>query len=88
MGFGVAVLGGGVDADQIARNQLEILQRERGGSVGLFCSLLVEQINSSLWAAVDRIVQREIVETVFVGSLDCSGDLFDGAGVIIVAGPH
>ena len=30
VGFGVGVLGGGVDANQIARNQLEILQRERG----------------------------------------------------------
>ena len=36
VGFGVGVLGGGVDADQIAGNQLEILQRERGRAVGLF----------------------------------------------------
>ena len=35
VGFGVGVLGGGVDAHQIARNQLEILQRKRGRAVGL-----------------------------------------------------
>jgi hypothetical protein len=39
VGFGVGVLGGGVDADQIARNQLEILQRERGRAVGLLFAL-------------------------------------------------
>ncbi len=89
VGFGVGVLGGGVDADQIARNQLEILQRKRGRAVGLFFALLLEQIHRGLGAAVDRIMQRDTVEAVLVGGLGGNGYLFDGAGVVVAAaGTH
>ena len=89
VGFGVGVLGGGVDANQIARNELEILQRERGRAVGLLFALLLEQIHGSLGAAVDRIMQRDAVEAVLVGGLGGNGYLFDGAGVVVApAGTH
>ena len=39
VGFGVGVLGGGVDAHQVARNELEIFERKRGGTVGLLFAL-------------------------------------------------
>ena len=88
VGFRVAVLGGGVHAHQIARHQLEILERERGRAVGLFLALLAEQIHRGFGASVDRIVQRDARESVLIGNLDGSGDLFNGAGMIIAIGTH
>ena len=83
------VLRGGVDADQIARHKLEILQRERGRAIRFLRALLREQIHRSLGAAIDRIMQRHAVEAVFVRGLGGNGHLFDGAGVVVApAGTH
>ena len=81
------VLGGRVDAHQIAGNQLEIFQRNRGRTVGFFRALLLQQIHGGFGAAVDRIMQRDALEAVFVGGLGGNGHLFDGAGVISRPGP-
>src|SRR5258708_30069003 len=86
VGFSVGVLGGGVDTNQIARNELEILQRERGRAVDLFFALLLEQIDRSLGASVDRIIQRDTAETILAGGLGGYGDLFDWAGVVVAPG--
>ena len=88
MGFGVGVLGGGVDAHQIAGNQLEILKRKRGRAVGLSCALLLEQVHRFLWRAVDRIMQRDAVEAVIAVGFDAHGYFFDGEGVVIAARAH
>ena len=45
--FGARVLRGGVDAHQIARHQLEILQREHARTRRLLFARLLEQTNAS-----------------------------------------
>ena len=87
-GFGVGVLSGGVDADQIARNQFEIFEREGGGAVGLLYAFLREQIDDGFGAAVDGIMQRGAREAVIARGFGGHGDLFNGAGVVIGAGAH
>ena len=89
VGFGIGILSGGIDADQVAGNELEFLKRKGRGSIGLPGVFLREEVGYLLGAAVDGVMQREAFERVFVGCFDCDGYLFDGAGVIIaVAGPH
>ena len=53
-----------------------------------FVAFLLEQIHRHLGAAVDRIMQLDAVEAVFVGSLGGQRHLFDGKGVIVAAGMH
>ena len=68
--LGARVLRGGVDAHQIARHQLEILQREHARTRRLLVARLLEQTNGLLGPAVDRIVQVQILETEIVLRLD------------------
>ena len=87
--FRVGVLGRGVDADQIARQQFEILQRQSGRSAGFLLALLRKQIHRLLRASVDRIMQLHAAEPVIAAGLGGNGDLFNRVGVIVAAaGPH
>ena len=85
--FGARVLGRGVDADEIAGHQLEILEGQRGGAVGLLFAGPLEQADGLFGAAVDRIMKAEIVQAEFILGLDRDGDFLDGARAIIAAGP-
>ena len=84
--FRFVVLRRGVNAHQVAGNELEILQSEHGRAIGFFCALLLEQIDGLLGAAIYRIVQREFVQAKITGGFRCDGDFLDRARAIVTAG--
>ncbi len=84
--FCAGVFGNRVEAHHIAGHQLEILEGKHGGTIRLFHALLLEQIDRLLGAAVDRVMKRHVVEAKLIVRLDRDGDLFDGAGAVVMPG--
>ncbi len=76
---GIGVLRGGVDADQIAGNELETFERKRCRAVSFLCAFFRKHIHRNLGAAVDRIMQRNASGRLSYSSVWpglCKGDLF------------
>ena len=65
---------------------MKFSRESSGGTVGLFHALLLEQVNRLFGAAVDRVMKRHVGEAKFIVGLDRDGDLFDGAGAVVVSG--
>jgi hypothetical protein len=84
--FGVRILGHRVEADDVARYRFEIFERKRGGSVGLLCAFLLEQVDRLFGPAVHRIMQRHFGDAKFVVGFHRDGDFLDGARAVVVAG--
>src|SRR6266567_4837353 len=77
----------GVDADHVSGCELEIFKRQCVGAVGTICAGLVEQTDLALRAAIYRIMNMNVVQSEFSGSLDAYRDFLDGIGAVIATRP-
>src|SRR5205814_2445840 len=83
--LGARVLSAGVDAHEVARHQLEILQREHLGTRRLLVARLLEKTNGVLGTSVDGVVEVQILEPELVLRLDGERHFFDRARAVIAA---
>ena len=86
-GFGARILGARIKTHQVARNKFEVFKGERGGTVRLFCALLLQQIACLLRPPINRIVKGEGVEPKIVLGLHGDRDLLNRAGVVFAGRP-
>ena len=78
------VLGGRVDAHDVAGHDVEILEREGGRAAGGL-AVLRRHRHDLFGAAVDGVVERDLLEAEIVLGLDGDGDFFDRAGLEVAA---
>ena len=85
--LGMAIPGGRIDTYQIPRHQLEVFQAQRRSTVYLLGPCLLRYIDGFLRAAVHRVMQGYLVQTVFIGRLYPHLYFLNRAGAIIARGP-
>ena len=67
--FRPRILGGRVEADEVARNELEVFEIKGRRAVRFLCTFLFQQAGGLVGAAINGIMKRQIVEPEFVGRL-------------------
>ena len=81
--FGVRVLRGGVDADEIPGHELEVLERQERRAVSLLLAGLLQQPHGLFGTAVDGVVKVDVVEAELVSRSHRDRDFFNRAGAVV-----
>src|SRR5438105_2562409 len=77
----------GIDADHVAGCELEIFKRQCVRAIGALCSGLVKQADLAFRAAIYRIMNMNVVQSEFSGSLDAYRDFLNGTCAVIATRP-
>ena len=76
----------GIDADQIARHQLEVFQRDHSFARRFLDAFLVEQGNYLFLASIHGVVEIHAVQAEIVFRFDGQGHLFQRVDLRVTAG--